>query len=307
MLWLKIVVVICLILVLFALLFYLLFRRTTRTWPHPSYVKAAKSPELVNWQKEGLFIAWVGHSTLLMRLDGLYILTDPVFSRKVGVHIPFVTIGPKRHVGPAIQVEDCPQIDVVLLSHAHMDHLDLPSLRRVVGRHTEIVTAPGTASLLKRLPAKAVYELQPGETLTLASGVKLIGQRVKHWGNRFPWYRNQGYLGYVIMRNAWRVFFAGDTAYTPWLQEVCRHQPQVTCMPIGAYAPATFQGAHCTPEQAWEMFLATGASYLIPMHHNTFVLSQEPLQEPMQRLEKAAASRQDAIVIRQQGETFCLH
>ncbi|WAH35753.1 MBL fold metallo-hydrolase [Alicyclobacillus dauci] len=301
---LKIAIGICFLIIVISLVVNVVYRRVTVSWPEPAYRTPKHKPSFDRWGDNDVYITWIGHSTLLIRMSGVNILTDPVFSSRVGMNLPFFTIGPKRHVAPAITLDECPPIDVVLLSHAHMDHVDYPSLKRVIGPNTEVVTAPGTARLIRRFKPGAVHELSPDQTLTLASGVTVVGQQVKHWGSRYPWNKDQGYLGYVMMRDGASIFFAGDTAYTPDLGGVRAFNPQVTCMPIGAYAPAHFKDAHCTPEEAWDMFLATGAAYLVPMHHDTFVLSKEPPKEPLERLEKVAGEMADAIVIHHHGETF---
>ncbi|WAH40786.1 MBL fold metallo-hydrolase [Alicyclobacillus fastidiosus] len=306
MVWLTVVVVVILVVLVAGALFFMLYRRATSRWPHPPYRSPEASPKPDEWGDEGLYIAWIGHSTLLIRMDGVNIITDPVFSERVGVSLPLCTIGPRRHVAPALALAQCPPVDVVLLSHAHMDHFDYPSLRHLIGPQTQVVTAANTARLIRRFGPRGVFELEPGQAVELDCGVTITGQRVKHWGSRFPWNRDQGYQGYVIQRGDWCVFFAGDTALTSEMEAVAKFQPQVTCMPIGAYAPETFQGAHCTPEQAWEMFLATGAQHLIPIHHDTFVLSQEPLDEPINRLLRAASAREEVIALTKHGETFAL-
>lgn len=90
------------------------------------------------------------------------------------------------------------------------------------------------------------------------------------------------------------------------MSDVAKERPQVAMMPIGAYSPETFQGAHCTPEQAWDMFVATGAAYFVPIHHDTFVLSAEPVDEPLRRLLVAAGDAKSRVVAREHGETFCM-
>lgn len=282
------------------------YHRATRAWPHPAFRQSTERPEPKQWGDDGLYITWIGHSTLLIRMNGYNILTDPVFGHRVGVHLPFVTIGAKRHVAPALSPGDLPKIDLLLLSHGHMDHFDPPSLRQVIGPQTEVVTAQGTSHLIRRFRPRRIHELTPGASLELASGVRIVGQKVRHWGNRYPWNGKMGFLGYIVMKDDWRVFFAGDTAITEDISEVAAYRPQVTCMPIGAYAPETFQGAHCTPEQAWDMFQMSRAQYLVPMHHDTFVLSSEPLDEPLERLKQAASGAKEAIVISRHGETFHL-
>lgn len=307
MFWIGIVVVAVFVLIaLVAAVLSFSYHRATRSWPHPLFRQPSDIPQPHEWEKRGLHITWIGHSTLLIQMNGLNILTDPVFGHRVGVHLPFFTIGAKRHVAPALSVSDLPPIDLLLLSHGHMDHFDPPSLRQIISPQTEVVTAAGTSGLLRRFHPYRIHELTPGQSLQLASGVKIVGQKVRHWGNRYPWNGKMGYLGYIVMRDEWRVFFAGDTAITDVITDVAAYRPQVTCMPIGAYAPETFQGAHCTPEQAWEMFRMSGAEFIVPMHHDTFVLSSEPLTEPLERLQRVAGDAKDAIVIHRQGQTFHL-
>jgi L-ascorbate metabolism protein UlaG (beta-lactamase superfamily) len=131
---------------------------------------------------------------------------------------------------------------------------------------------------------------------------------VRHWGQRFPWNKGYGWTGYLIERRGVRLFFPGDTAYTPTFKRLPEETGpiDVTFMPIGAYSPDAFLRNHCTPEQAWAMYKDTGARWLVPIHWDTFVLSHEPVAEPMERLLDAAGEEEDRIVVRQHGETFVL-
>jgi len=284
-----------------AALLYALYRRMTADWPRPKRRMPEHRPKPEAWRKEGLYISWLGHSTVLMQMDGVRILTDPALFPRVGVRAFGWTFGPRRHVECPIRPEACGPVDLVLLSHAHMDHFDHASLRRVVTRQTIVVTPRGTAYLARWHRPKAVYELSPGDAIQLEDGTEIAAIAVRHWGSRYPWNRNMGYQGYVVRRGAWSVFFAGDTAATD-LSAVRRYEPQIACIPIGAYAPAPFENAHCTPEQAWDMFLQTGAQVFVPIHHDTFVLSREPVDEPLQRL--LAVADGDRVWPMRHGETY---
>ncbi|GGJ05480.1 Tat pathway signal protein [Alicyclobacillus cellulosilyticus] len=295
-----------------ALRVYLQYRAWQRRFPKPPRLPIAGRPDVEAWG-DGCYFTWIGHSTVLMQLFGVRILTDPVFSAQVGVRLGPLCVGPRRFTDPALTADDLAgRVDVVLLSHAHLDHLDMPSLRRLADRRVTVVTAAGTARLLRRLPFAAVHELAPGQALTLPGGVRVTAVPVRHWGARFPWNRHYGWNGYLIEKESphgrpVRILFAGDTAYTDAFATVATPlPPDVVCMPIGAYAPDAFQRAHCTPEQAWRMFLDTQGEWLIPMHWRTFVLSQEPVEEPLSRLLAAAGHEAGRIVIRCQGETFQL-
>ncbi|WP_037465194.1 MBL fold metallo-hydrolase [Shimazuella kribbensis] len=259
------------------------------------------------WSSDKVTVGWVGHSTILINLFGYRILTDPVFGKKAGVSLGFTQVGIPRHMAPALKLEDIGPVDLILLSHGHMDHFDTPSLKKLANANTKVITATGTSGLLKRLPFGEIFELGGRDSLTIDEDVTIQAVPVKHWGNRFPWNHSYGYTGYLIERNNTRIFFPGDTAYTPdfrWLREV--GEIDIAFMPIGAYSPDAFQRHHCTPEQAWKMFLDTGAKQLIPIHWNTFVLSQEPVEEPLERLLEAAGEEKDRIVLTEQGQIFTL-
>lgn len=258
------------------------------------------------WSSSQVTVGWIGHSSLLINLNGKWILTDPVFRKRVGVDILNLQFGIKRHVFPAIRLEDLPPIDYIFLSHAHMDHVDIPTLKKLANPKTKVVTAKNTSKLLSNMQFQKIYELEGKETIMLDDDFRVQAVPVRHWGNRFPWNVHFGYTGYILESKGSRIFFPGDTAYTPdfrWLQEL---DLDITCMPIGAYFPDSYQRAHCTPEQAWEMYQDTGAKYLVPIHWDTFVLSREPIKEPMERLQRAAGTKVDQIVITKHGESFCL-
>jgi L-ascorbate metabolism protein UlaG (beta-lactamase superfamily) len=295
-------------LVLLAAGFVLLqYGKHRRGLPKPSYKRPKHRPALQEWGRESVTVSWIGHSTVLIDLFGLRIVTDPVFEEKVGVRVAgAVTIGPKRHTAAALSAEDVGEVDLILLSHAHLDHMDLPSLRKLASPKTRVVTARGTSRLLKGMAFQDVQELGGKDSLQL-DGLCITAVPVRHWGARFPWNKEYEWTGYLIEYRGVRLFFAGDTAYTPTFRELREYgEIDLAMLPIGAYAPDSYQRAHCTPEQAWQMFLDSGARLLVPIHWDTFVLSREPVEEPMQRLLRAAGEQAERIVIREHGETFRL-
>jgi L-ascorbate metabolism protein UlaG (beta-lactamase superfamily) len=282
------------------------YHRYRRNVPRPPSKVPANRLDLSRLSDEGLSICWVGHATLYIRWNGVGILTDPVFSERVGVKFLGWTIGVRRHTAPAVDIEAIRgKVDLILLSHAHMDHFDLPSLRKLAHPEVEVVTAVGTSRLLKGMRFGAVHELGGRDRLQTRSGITVTAVPVRHWGARFPWNKDYQWTGYLLEYQGKRVFFAGDTAYTPSLKGICAASgADVACLPIGAYKPDSFQRSHCTPEQAWQMFLDTGARFMVPMHWDTFVLSEEPVEEPLERLLKAAGTDAGRIVIRSHGEVF---
>lgn len=261
-------------------------------------------PNVASWPTEGVHAAWIGHSTVLIRVDDFTILTDPVFSARVGIKIGPFTLGIKRLVSPALRLPELPVPDLILLSHAHMDHLDRPSLRKLENRGTTVVTAAGTSDLLRVKHYAAVHELRWDESCQVGPA-KVRAFEVKHWGARTRTDIHRGYNGYLIETGRYRIVFGGDTAYTDLFRKIRSSKPvDLAIMPIGAYDP--WIHAHCNPEQALAMANHAGAEFVLPVHHRTFKLSNEPYGEPIERLLVASGSSADRIPVREIGDEFHL-
>ena len=259
-------------------------------------------PDFTAWTNEGVHAAWIGHSTVLLRVDGFTILTDPVFSTRIGVGIGPVTVGMKRIVHPAAKLSALPGPDLILLSHAHMDHFDLPSLRALENPRTAVVTAANTSDLLRVKRYRSVQELKWGDECRVGPA-SIRAFEVNHWGARMRTDIHRGYNGYLIEIGRYRIVFGGDTAYTESFRSVRTAKPvDLAIMPIGAYNP--WINAHCNPEQAFAMAGHAGAEFVLPVHHQTFKLSSEPYREPIERLVLASGSSPDRIPIREIGDEF---
>jgi L-ascorbate metabolism protein UlaG (beta-lactamase superfamily) len=157
-----------------------------RSAAHKSYRQiepAPIHPDPKNWPDRGLHAAWLGQTTVLLKIDGTTILTDPVFSDRVGVNVGPITLGVKRLVEPAVAFRDLPHIDLVLLSHAHMDHMDLPSLRKLEDKKTVVIMASNTSDLIRARQYQSVQELGWDERVQ-AGAVRIRAFEVKHWGAR---------------------------------------------------------------------------------------------------------------------------
>ncbi len=279
------------------------WRQYAREFGRP-IAQAPARPDPRRWPDRGLFAAWLGHATVLIRIDGFTILTDPVFSDRAGLNLGPLTLGVKRLVAPAVALESLPKIDLVLVSHAHMDHFDIPSLRRLESRATEVVTARGTTDLLRPARYGRVQELGWEETAR-AGPVEVRAFRVNHWGARMRSDTWRGYNAYTIAAGRWHVLFAGDTADTDAFRQVRRaREYHLAIMPIGAYNP--WIRYHCTPEQAWRMGNEAGAEQFLPIHHQTFALSREPYGEPIARFLDAAGPRPERVPVRRIGDEFRL-
>jgi L-ascorbate metabolism protein UlaG (beta-lactamase superfamily) len=264
--------------------------------PHQPYVRA--------WPDRGLHVAWLGHSTTLINVDGFTILTDPVLTNYAGFHIGPLSLGLKRLTAPAIRVQDLPRIDLILLSHAHMDHFDTRTLRALENKGTRVVTAWQTSDLLRVRRYHSVQELRWNQQIWVGE-VTVRAIQVKHWGARYRTDTYRGYNGYVIEAGAHRVLFAGDTAETDTFRSLrTRRGFDVAIMPIGAYNP--WIRNHCTPEQAWRMGNDAGAELFVPVHHQTFRLSREPRLEPIERFLSAAASRPERVATHSIGQEIHL-
>ncbi len=265
---------------------------------------APQRPDPTQWPDSGLHAAWLGHSTVLLKLDGVTILTDPVLLDWVGVDLRVATVGMKRLVAPALFADELPPIDLILSSHAHMDHLDLATMRLLESPRTEVVMARATSDLIRAPRFRSVSEAGWGQQVQSRTGVRVRGLEVKHWGARVRTDTHRGYGGYVIECGRWRVLFGGDTANTDAFRRQRSAPAHLALMPVGAYDPWIY--AHCTPEEAWRMTNDFGAEYLLPIHHSTFQLSREPRTEPLERTLTVAGDRAERIVARAIGAEFHL-
>ena len=265
----------------------------------------AAAPFLPNpkkWPDHGLHAAWLGHSTVLLKLDGFTILTDPLLGLRCGIRVGPVTLGLKRLVAPAISRHDLPHVDLILLSHAHFDHFDLATLRALEHSGTSVVTAKNTSDLLRVRRYKSVHELSWDEHVRVGPAA-LRGIQVKHWGARMHTDVQRGYNAYLIETKHHRVVFGGDTALTDTFRSVRSSRPvDLAIMPIGAYDP--WIRVHCNPEQAWRMGADCGAEFLLPVHHQTFQLSREPYFEPVERFVEAAGSQPERVVVTRIGHEW---
>ncbi len=276
---------------------------------HPIYQRCLISPSLETpnpkaWPDRGLFAAWLGHSSVLLKIDGITVITDPVLGNRVGLNFGPLTVGLKRLVAPALRVEQLPKIDLILLSHAHMDHFDLATLHSLENRATTVVTASQTSDLLNVRRYAAVHELAWGDSVRIGD-LELRAFEVNHWGARMRSDTYRGYNGYLMESPRYRVMFGGDTAATSAFRALrTSRRIDLGVMPVGAYDP--WIRYHCTPEQAWKMGNDAGAEMFLPVHHQTFLLSREPAGEPIERLYAAAGHDSARIALTRIGQELAL-
>ncbi|MEU6086846.1 MBL fold metallo-hydrolase [Streptomyces sp. NPDC047085] len=240
-----------------------------------------------------LAVTWAGHASWVVRIGGLTVLTDPVWSRRI--------LGTPARITPVgVAWGSLPPVDAVVISHNHFDHLDAPTLRRLP-RDTPVFAPAGLARWFRRRRFTRVTELDWWEGAEL-SGVRFDFVPAHHWSKRTLTDTCHSLWGGWVLTapDGQRLYFAGDTGYGHWFTRIGRRYPGIdlALMPIGAYDPRWWlSDVHCDPEEAVQATLDVGARRMAPMHWGTFVLSAEPVLEPLTRVraawEKAGLDRED--------------
>lgn len=232
-------------------------------------------------------LTWIGHSTFLLQVDGLNILTDPIFSDRAS---PVSFAGPRRSTPPALTVEQLPAIDVVLISHNHYDHLDKASIKALASKQPEnppqFFVPLGQKTWFDRLGIAQVTELDWWDSAIIGD-TTVHAVPVQHWSSRSPFDRNRTlWAGFLIDSPSHRTLFVGDSGYSDDFKAVAQRLGTVdlALVPIGAYDPRWFmKSAHMNPEEALQVVKDVGASRAVGMHWGTFALTDEPMAEPGER------------------------
>lgn len=250
--------------------------------------------------------AWLGHASVLLRFDRRTALVDPVLSSRIGPRVAGRVIGPSRLTPCPVGAVDLRASEAVLITHAHFDHLDRPTLESIASSKTVAIVARGLRSLMPR-GFREVIELDWGGRMEL-EGFAVRAVEPAHWGARTAFDRVRGFNAYVLESDAGLSLAAGDTAHTRVFDAL--DPIDLAIFGIGAYDPWEHQ--HATPEQVWDMFTAIGGvssrnGLLLPVHHSTFELSDEPTDEPMRRLLEAAGDRSEHVLRARPGDVFELN
>ncbi|MGH9641192.1 MAG: MBL fold metallo-hydrolase [Terriglobales bacterium] len=259
-------------------------------------------PQLVSNGELG--VTFIGHASFFLQMVGMNVMVDPNFARWL-----FVL---KRLRRPGLHLRDLPPIDVVLVTHAHFDHLHRQSLR-TIARNTrrETGTAPTLIvphhvfDLVSDLGFKNIIEMEWWSTQH-EGPLEITHVPSRHWGARVLKDSHRGYGGYVLRAGKHSVYHAGDTAYFNGFREIGRRlSPELALLPIGAYNPPQFRNVHTNPADAMQAFLDLKSRWMVPMHYGTFRLSHEPIEEPLQLLarEAMAAGVEDKVVVMEEGVT----
>ena len=277
---------------------------------------ASFKPEPAKWKDDEINIAWIGHATVLINFFGTWVLTDPVLFERIGLYVFGTNWGPSRLTHPALKIDEIPKPDIILLSHAHLDHMDYVTLSEIVKRfpgQIDCLTAYNTKDVIDDLQWKSLQEIDWGEE-TEISGVGFEGLKVKHFGWRFPWEwdRSKGYMikgrsynAVLLKKNGKKILFGGDTAYQELFKSLKNEKIDVAIMPIGAYVP--WRKNHANPEEA--LIMASNhinAKYFIPIHTKTFKQGTEPIEEPLNWLLDSVKNYNIKVGLDDIGQTFTL-
>jgi L-ascorbate metabolism protein UlaG (beta-lactamase superfamily) len=259
-------------------------------------------PQLVTNGELG--VTFIGHASFFVQMGGQNVVLDPNFARWL-----FVL---KRLRKPGLRVDDLPPIDLVLVTHAHFDHLHRPSLRAIVnhtrrrtGKAPTIVVPHHVFDLVSDIGFEEIVELDWWNHYR-HGGLTVTHVPSRHWGARILKDSHRGYGGYVLRSEKHSLYHAGDTAYFSGFREIGqRLSPEVALLPIGAYNPEQFRNVHTSPGDATRAFLDLNSRWMVPMHYGSFRLSHEPIDEPLQLLEKEAKSAgiEDRVVVMEEGVT----
>jgi N-acyl-phosphatidylethanolamine-hydrolysing phospholipase D len=234
-------------------------------------------------------LTWIGHSTFLVRMDGVTFLTDPMFSDRAS---PVSFAGPRRLVPPGVPLDALPAVDFVLLSHDHYDHADAQSVKQLAVRGATFVVPLGLGEWVRRFGGTAL-ELDWWQQLEL-NGIRIHAVPAQHFSGRSLGGRDRRlWTGWVVTGSTRRFYHAGDTGYSPDFAIIGERLGPIdlAVVPIGAYLPtATMHFVHTTPEEALHVGLEVRARHIVAMHFGTFDLADEPLDQPPQRF-RAEAER----------------
>jgi N-acyl-phosphatidylethanolamine-hydrolysing phospholipase D len=235
---------------------------------------------------------WVGHSTFLIQLDGVNILTDPHWGKRAS---PVSFVGPRRMIAPGLRFDDLPPIHAVIVSHDHYDHLDHDTIRRIAGAHDAVFIVPlGLRSRLADMGARKVIELDWWDSTTVST-VTFVCTPAQHSSGRTLTDENKRlWSSWAVLGPHKRFFFAGDTGYFAGLRDIgARLGPfELALVPIGGYSSfATRHPNHVNPEEAVQLFEDVGGERLVPMHWGTFNMNVEPFAEAPGRLVREAGRR----------------
>ena len=261
--------------------------------PILSYIDLSEEWRNIDLENEDNYLIWIGHSTFLIKKDGLTVLTDPVFSKRAS---PFKRLGPKRLIPPSLSINDLPPIDIITISHNHYDHLDIRSLKTISKKYSQasFLIPKGDINIFNQKNIKNVYEFEWWQDIDFKDHTFTFTP-VKHWSARGLFDRNESlWGGWFISSADYSIYHAGDTGYSEDFKETQKRlgSPKYALIPIGAYDPEWFMSeSHVNPEDAIKIMEDLGAEYSYGMHWGTFTLTSEDTLDPPMRLSKVTKQK----------------
>jgi L-ascorbate metabolism protein UlaG (beta-lactamase superfamily) len=276
------------------------WKMTSRPVPWPNRVAVVQRPVPPAPASDGVAATWVGHSTFVLRTASAVILTDPIFSARAS---PLSWMGPRRAADPGVAFDAVPRADLVLLSHDHYDHCDLPTLRHLARRDGPLVVAPlGHRALLEGAGFSRIIELDWWQRRVCGPGAEVTLVPARHWSRRSPFGTDRRLWGGFMVRAGGRlVYFAGDSGYQEGLfADIGRRcgAPDLALIPIGAYEPRWFMSdAHMNPAEAVRVHREVGARRSLAMHWGTFQLTDEGRDDPVRALEAALGEADNFVAL----------
>ncbi|WP_433617507.1 MBL fold metallo-hydrolase [Paenibacillus cellulositrophicus] len=277
--------------------------------------------EYLHGNRQDTSITWIGHSTFFIQYEGLNIMTDPVWAKRMGFE--------RRLGAPGLLIDDVPPVDIILISHSHYDHMHMASIRKLYRAGTTLIVPVGLRAKMVRKGFHNCRELKWWEHVVIGQ-VKISFVPTQHWTRRTPFDTNTSHWGGFVLEphgtgeagNAGaedgtrmlppNVYFAGDSGYFAGFKEIGRRfNLHVALMPIGAYEPEWFMTSqHVNPEEALQAFLDVGADMMIPMHYGTFRLADDTAREALDRMEAERVRlglSEERIKVMHYGETLTIH
>jgi len=258
------------------------------------------APEYRPLDRGEIEVTWIGHASFLIRTPAFNALIDPVWAKWVG---PI-----KRSREPGLEMRDLPPIDLVMITHAHFDHLCRKTLRKLTNGTQTVLVPEGVSQVLNGLDIHHIEEMSEWESYTFRNAMVHFTP-AHHWGARFIHDTHRGFGGFVIETPGHSLYHSGDSAYFDGFAEIGRkHDIHTALLPIGAYDCPSGREVHMNPEEAIRAFLDLEAGQMIPMHHATFAISNEHLGEPISRLTDAVRAHQldDCVLAPHEGEQVIL-
>ncbi len=266
------------------------WRRTRQREPWPEHVEDVPLTPPPRAARDRIAVTFIGHSTFLVQIGGLCVLTDPIWSDRCS---PVSFAGPRRVRPPGQSLDSLPGVDLLLITHNHYDHMDLPTLRKVRARwQPSTATGLGNARHLAKAGIRSAVELDWWQTTELA-GARVTYVPAQHFSARGLHDRNRSlWGGFVVEAHGAVVYFAGDSGYCPYFADIASRFPRIdlALLPIGAYEPRWFMRQHhVNPEEAVQAHLDLQPRRSIGMHFGTFQLTDEAIDAPISALRQAQA------------------